>query len=97
MMKNLRRDELDAGTWSGAVTLLRARHGSGRKRVLRDLGWSRIAPGGVHVIDVEGDHETMLKDEVASTAAALKRVLAAAREREERSVRINSHSSGRGH
>jgi thioesterase domain-containing protein len=68
------------GTYSGPVTLFRARWGARFSRALSDLGWSAAAPGGVRIIDVAGDHSSMLVRHVRSLAAELSRVLREARD-----------------
>lgn len=59
-------------SYLGRVTIFRARtdrlFGRGR---LRDLGWGRVAAGGVDVIDVPGSHETMLDAFVQKVARRL--------------------------
>jgi amino acid adenylation domain-containing protein len=70
-MRQLPRDESD-GLYTGPVTLFRARDGIRRQRHEQDLGWTPFAPGGLHIIDVDGDHESILGDHVDSLAAAMR-------------------------
>jgi thioesterase domain-containing protein/acyl carrier protein len=48
------------GPFSGRVTLFRAAIRSVADATDRDMGWSRLARGGVEVHHVAGDHENML-------------------------------------
>jgi thioesterase domain-containing protein len=69
-MFNARRDD-SAGFYTGLVTLFRAREGLCRTRKEQDLGWSAYAIGGLHIVDVDGDHDSVLEEHVASLAAAM--------------------------
>jgi amino acid adenylation domain-containing protein len=46
--------------YSGAITVFRASEREVMGNHNRSLGWGRLAAGGVRVIDVPGDHHTML-------------------------------------
>jgi amino acid adenylation domain-containing protein len=70
-MRHVHRDE-SQGFYTGAVTLFRARDGLRRTRKEQDLGWSEYAIGGLRIIDVDGDHDSVLGDHVASLAVAMK-------------------------
>jgi thioesterase domain-containing protein len=48
--------------YSGAVTVFRASEREVMGNHNRSLGWGRLAAGGVRVIDVPGDHRTMLRE-----------------------------------
>jgi acyl-CoA synthetase (AMP-forming)/AMP-acid ligase II/thioesterase domain-containing protein/acyl carrier protein len=65
--------------YGGTVTLFRARNGIARIRREADLGWGRVRTGRLDIIDVDGDHPSVLTTDVASLAAALTAALAAAR------------------
>ncbi len=67
--------------YSGPVTLFLARYGRGTDRVTRDAGWGALCGKGLEIIDVEGEHDTMLSSDVAGLARELSRVLARARAR----------------
>jgi thioesterase domain-containing protein len=67
--------------YAGHVTLLRARFGSATDCPLPDSGWGPLCRGGLKVIEIEGEHETILNSDVESLADALARELASARER----------------
>ena len=49
-----------AGTYGGTVTLFRAAVRSVADATGRDMGWGRLARGGVEIHHVAGDHENML-------------------------------------
>jgi amino acid adenylation domain-containing protein len=53
--------------YSGAVTVFRAEDRRVTGTYERTLGWKPLAGGGVRVIDVPGDHLTMLRGEAALT------------------------------
>lgn len=69
-MRQAHRDDSD-GLYTGPVTLFRARDGLRRTRQEQDLGWTPFAIGGLRIIDVDGDHESILGDHVESLAAAM--------------------------
>lgn len=62
------------------ATLFRAHNGLGRLSTSPDAGWSSVGVGHLEIVDVPGDHNTILTDDVD----ALARELAAAVERAER-------------
>jgi amino acid adenylation domain-containing protein len=62
--------------YTGPVTLFRARDGVRRTRKEQDLGWTPFAIGGLTIIDVDGDHDSILGDHVGSLADALADALA---------------------
>src|SRR6185295_10976308 len=64
------------GLYSGPLTLFRARLGLRRIRHEQDLGWTPFAPGGLRIVDVEGDHDTVLGSDIASLGRAMAEVLA---------------------
>jgi thioesterase domain-containing protein len=74
-MRQARRDE-SQGPFTGPVTLFRARDGMRRTRQEQDLGWGPYAIGGLRIIDVDGDHDSILGDHVASLAHAMSAALA---------------------
>jgi len=65
----------EPGTYVGALTLLRAAGEMTPEPAPRDLGWGRVASGGVEVIEVPGDHFSLLSaphvDQVATQLQAL--------------------------
>jgi thioesterase domain-containing protein len=65
--------------YGGVVTLFRARNGIARIRQESDLGWGRVDIGRLEIIDVDGDHPSVLTTDVASLAAAMTTALANAR------------------
>lgn len=66
--------------YDGPVTLFRGRDGIRRVRVDDDLGWSKLCRGRLDIMDVDGDHETLLaQPHVRSVADAFRRALATAR------------------
>ncbi|HEV7766006.1 MAG TPA: thioesterase domain-containing protein, partial [Thermoanaerobaculia bacterium] len=69
-MQRAHRDDSN-GLYTGPVTLFRARDGIRRTRREQDLGWGAFAIGGLHIIDVDGDHDSVLADHVASLASAM--------------------------
>jgi len=73
------RKDFTLQPYGGAVTLFRARNGMGAARVEPDLGWNRVGVGSLQVFDVDGDHETLLSEDVASLGNAFAGALTAAR------------------
>lgn len=73
-MRQAPRDDAPS-PYTGPVTLFRARDGLRRTRKEQDLGWTVHAIGGLHIIDVDGDHDSILGDHVKSLAAAMVREL----------------------
>ena len=74
-MRQAHRDDSN-GFYTGPVTLFRARDGLRRTRKEQDLGWTPFAIGGLRIIDVDGDHESVLGDHVESLASAMVEALA---------------------
>ncbi len=66
--------------YGGAVTLFRARHGMGAMAEERDLGWLRVGVGSLDILDVEGDHRSLLEEDVTSLGLAFSDALRRARE-----------------
>jgi len=64
--------------YGGRVTLFRARHGVGAITEERDLGWTRIGIGHLDIRDVEGDHRSILEEDVRSLGNAFAHALAEA-------------------
>ncbi|MEO8380700.1 MAG: alpha/beta fold hydrolase [Acidobacteriota bacterium] len=62
--------------YSGTVTLFRARHGVGAMTDERDLGWLRVGIGRLDIRDVEGDHRSILEEDVHSLGLAFANALA---------------------
>jgi thioesterase domain-containing protein len=58
-------------SYAGRVTLFLARHGWGTDALLHDLGWSRYCPN-LEVVEVDGEHHTVLYADVASLADAMR-------------------------
>ncbi len=87
-----------AGPYGGTVTLFRAAVRSVADATGRDMGWGRLARGGVEVHHVAGDHENMLVEPhvrvlarelraaIDDGAAAEERAPAASAERREAAV-----------
>jgi aspartate racemase len=48
--------------YPGSVTLFRARTRPLLRLHGRDLGWTKIAAGGLSIVDIPGNHETILKE-----------------------------------
>jgi amino acid adenylation domain-containing protein len=67
--------------YSGPVTLFVARHGFGTDNALPDLGWRALCGDRLDIVEVEGEHHTVLNDEVESLAEAFRRSLEKARAR----------------
>lgn len=70
-----KRDALQP--YAGPVTLFVARHGWGTDALHRDLGWSRYC-ANLTIADVDGEHHTVLHEDVASLARAMRDALARA-------------------
>jgi len=69
------------GPYDGKLTLFCARHGLRRVRADDDLGWGSLGVKAIDIIDVDGDHETMLDAaHVNSLATAVREALANASE-----------------
>ncbi|HEX7828436.1 MAG TPA: AMP-binding protein [Thermoanaerobaculia bacterium] len=64
-----KRDALQP--YSGRVTLFIARHGWGTDALHRDLGWNRYC-ANLDVVEVDGEHMTVLHEDVASLAHAMR-------------------------
>jgi aspartate racemase len=64
--------------YGGTVTLFRARHGMGAMTDQRDLGWLRVGIGRLDIRDVEGDHRSILEEDVRSLGTAFASALAEA-------------------
>jgi len=62
--------------YAGRVTLFVARHGWGTDALHRDLGWSRYCTGTLDIRYVDGEHTTVLHEDVASLAASMRDALA---------------------
>jgi amino acid adenylation domain-containing protein len=56
--------------YAGPVALFRARHGAGAYHPERDLGWRTAGVTDLRIHDVEGDHRSVLEEDVASLARA---------------------------
>jgi acyl-coenzyme A synthetase/AMP-(fatty) acid ligase/thioesterase domain-containing protein/acyl carrier protein len=76
-MREAKRDDAH-GHFTGPVTLFRARDGMRRTRREQDLGWSEFAIGGLQIIDVDGDHDSILGDHVQSLGKAMAAALSQA-------------------
>ncbi|HET8797402.1 MAG TPA: AMP-binding protein [Thermoanaerobaculia bacterium] len=64
-----KRDALQR--YDGPVTLFLARHGWGTDALHRDLGWRRWCPS-LEIVEVEGEHHTVLREDVDSLAEAIR-------------------------
>ncbi|MGK2856051.1 MAG: AMP-binding protein [Thermoanaerobaculia bacterium] len=67
--------------YPGRVTLFLARHGSGAQSVRADAGWSAFCAGGVEIVEIDGEHDTILSSDVVGLARELAQALAEARAR----------------
>jgi acyl-coenzyme A synthetase/AMP-(fatty) acid ligase/thioesterase domain-containing protein/acyl carrier protein len=67
--------------YDGAVTLFLARQGRGADVPERDAGWGALVRGPLEVIEIEGEHDSIIRADTAELAAPLKRALARARGR----------------
>lgn len=65
------------GFYDGRVTLFVAAHGWGFDGATADLGWRALCRE-LDVVRVAGEHHTVIRDDVASLAAAMSRALEAA-------------------
>jgi amino acid adenylation domain-containing protein len=65
--------------WPGPVTLFLAREGTGAQSATRDAGWKRLCGASLNIVDIDGEHVTILTSEVGELATALARELANAR------------------
>jgi len=65
--------------YGGAVTLFRARHGLGALHPDPDLGWNDVGVGRLDIFEVDGDHRSVLEEDVASLGGAFRAAIAAAR------------------
>jgi acyl-coenzyme A synthetase/AMP-(fatty) acid ligase/thioesterase domain-containing protein/acyl carrier protein len=65
--------------YEGHATLFVARSGLGAARSARDLGWSAVGVSNLEIIEVRGDHDSVLKADVDSIAAVMKDALERAR------------------
>ncbi len=68
-----KRDALQP--YAGRVTLFVARYGWGTDAAHRDLGWKRYCPN-LDIVEIDGEHLTVLHDDVGSLAAAMREALA---------------------
>jgi thioesterase domain-containing protein/acyl carrier protein len=79
--------------YAGRVTLFRARVRPLLRPRADDLGWGRLAGGGLEIIPVPGNHETMLKPlHVAELAEALSAQLTRAQTRSSHAIPRNGRS-----
>ena len=65
--------------YAGRITLFRARDGFGTDSALADLGWKPLCRS-LEIIDIPGEHASVLSDDVQALAEGFRRTLAAARE-----------------
>jgi amino acid adenylation domain-containing protein len=65
--------------YGGPVTLFRARHGLGALHPEPDLGWRDVGVGRLDIFEVDGDHRSVLEEDVASLGGAFRTALASAR------------------
>jgi amino acid adenylation domain-containing protein len=65
--------------WPAAVTLFLAREGMGAQSAIRDAGWRRLCGAGLKIVDIDGEHDTILTTDVDGLALALAGALANAR------------------
>jgi thioesterase domain-containing protein len=67
--------------YSGPVTLFLARHGRGTDCALPDAGWGAFCGDSLIIVEIEGEHESILTSDVASLVRGLSSALAVARAR----------------
>lgn len=67
--------------WAHPVTLFLAREGVGATCALPDAGWSRLCGSAVEIIPVDGEHTTILHEDLDGLAHAFADALARARRR----------------
>jgi amino acid adenylation domain-containing protein len=65
--------------WSAPVTLFLARQGTGARSALRDAGWGRLCGAGLKIVEIDGEHDTILTTDVAGLALPFSNELAKAR------------------
>ncbi|HEX8617953.1 MAG TPA: non-ribosomal peptide synthetase [Thermoanaerobaculia bacterium] len=75
--------------YSGPVTVFLARQGRGADCVVPDAGWSAYCGSNLEVIDIDGEHDSIINEDVELLARPLARALAAARAQ----VDAGQHSS----
>jgi thioesterase domain-containing protein len=61
--------EYAPAVYAGRVTLFRARTRPLFREHGPDLGWGRLAGGGLEVVDVPGNHDTVLREPRVRTLA----------------------------
>lgn len=71
------------GPYSGPVTLFLARHGWGTDATNPDLGWRALC-GDLRILRVAGEHQSVIREDVASLAEAFVRTMAEARAKSSR-------------
>lgn len=67
--------------YAGPVTLFLARHGRGADLAVADAGWKALCGDGLRIVEIDGEHDTILGADVAGLARELARALAEARAR----------------
>ncbi|HEX9982921.1 MAG TPA: thioesterase domain-containing protein, partial [Thermoanaerobaculia bacterium] len=65
--------------WEAPVTLFLARQGTGAQAARRDAGWERLCGATLKIIEIDGEHDTILTSDVGGLAAAFSSALAKAR------------------
>lgn len=65
--------------YNGPVTLFRARHGLGALHPEPDLGWRDVGVGRLDIFEVDGDHRSVLEEDVASLGGAFRAAIANSR------------------
>jgi amino acid adenylation domain-containing protein len=65
--------------WPAAATLFLARQGTGAHSARRDAGWADLC-GGLTIVEIDGEHDSILTADVRGLARALSQALAATRQ-----------------
>ncbi|HEX7154085.1 MAG TPA: AMP-binding protein [Thermoanaerobaculia bacterium] len=66
--------------WPAPVTLFLARQGTGAQSARRDAGWERLCSAGLSIVEIDGEHDTILTSDVGGLAAAFSTALSGARD-----------------
>ncbi|MEA2490157.1 MAG: hypothetical protein QOH21_1949 [Acidobacteriota bacterium] len=65
--------------WPASATLFLAREGTGAHSARRDAGWESLCGAGLTIVEIDGEHDTILTTDVHGLAHALSQALASAR------------------
>jgi amino acid adenylation domain-containing protein len=61
--------------WAAPVTLFLARQGTGAQSARRDAGWARLCGATLKIVEIDGEHDTILTSDVGGLATAFSRAL----------------------